>query len=179
MAEIYFKNANLERLLSNNPDTDKKLRTIIEKLVEQARREVGGEAAKLSDRDAYKAVHKAIYRRSLGANLNILRPRKRGAGRPIPPESPRKKSTARGGNRMPRSRRTVDMLSYQGADMSFILNFLNSGTIDREHKNTNHRTGAIRANNWFSRSAPRALNKVKEELKEQIAALVVKEFNKK
>lgn len=177
MAEIYFKNANLERLLANNPDTDKKLRTIIEKLVEQARREVGGEAAKLSDRDAYKAVHKAIYRSALGANLNILRSRKRGAGRPIPPESPRKTSTARGGNRMPRSRRTADMLSYQGADMSFILNFLNSGTIDRD--NGTRRTGAIRANNWFSRSAPRALNKVVSELEKKIDALIIKEFNKK
>lgn len=168
-------NIHLERLLISHPEMEKKVRNIVKKLVEQARRKVGGEAARLSSRDAYKAVHKAIYRSVLGANLNIIRSHKRGAGRPIPPESPRKKSTARGGNRMPRGERTEQLLSYQGADMSFILHFLNNGTADRH--NGTRRTGAIRARNWFEPVASRELNNAAEQFGLLLDELIKKEFN--
>ena len=126
MAELSKK---LDALLTKNPDMEKKIRKIIGKALKQAEkgieRYVGTSVLKNDPRHAAKAIRYTVYRRVLGGNLNILHGRQRGAATGYTPE--RHPSSGRGGNRRPRSSRTIRMEGYEGADRSFILRFQNAG----------------------------------------------------
>lgn len=169
-------NIHLERLLISHPEMEKKVRNIVRKIIIGAQGGVQNAAKPMSTKDAYKAVRKAVYKKVLGGNINIISSSRRAGQRaPLPAESPRKKSSAVGGNRMPRSRRTEDLLTYAGADRGFILRFLNNGTADRH--NGTRRTGAIQARNWFEPSASRELNNAAEQFDLLLDALIKKEFS--
>lgn len=171
-------NARLERLLISHPEMEKKVRNIVRKVIIGAQGGVQNAAKPMSSKDAYKAVRKAVYKKVLGGNINIISSRRRAGQRaPLPAESPRKKSSAVGGNRMPRSRRTEDLLTYAGADRGFILRFLNNGTADRH--NGTRRTGAIQARNWFYGASTQALSQSAEQFDILLDQLIDKEFNKK
>lgn len=75
---------------------------------------------------------------------------------------------------MPRSRRTEDMMTYQGADRGFILRFLNAGTSDRESRIG--RRGSIAARNFFATSSQQAMEKAAEQLDKMIEDLIKKEL---
>lgn len=175
----------LESLLMSNPAMEKKVQGLIRKVLLAARREVSNAANQTSvmksdPRQAYKAVKSAVYRRILGGNISILSKKRAGARGPVPPiyhaleHRTNSKGNHRGGNRMPRSRRTEDLLTYQGADRGFILRFLNQGTNDRESRIGNR--GHIAPRSFFANSSQQAMEKAAEQLDGLIEDLIKQEM---
>jgi len=192
----------LEALLMSNPAMEKKVQKIIRKVLAAVRSSMSKEAKsviKSDPRQAYKAVKSTVYRQILGGSVSILQ-RKRakgGGGEYTPPRHPSK----RGGNRRPRSQRTIALQSYWGSDRGFILRFLNAGTTDRyinflpdssrEHVhrgsrggnlkkygktiNTGYR-GKIAARNWFGSRSQQEMERAAENLTKYIDALIKQEF---
>lgn len=173
----------LESLMMSNPQMEKKVQGLIRKVLLVARKQISDAAKgemKSDPRLAYKAVKTAVYRRILGGNVSILNKRKAGTRGPVPPvvhkleTKTNSKGNHRGGNRMPRSRRTEDLLTYQGADRGFILRFLNAGTDGRESRIGNR--GAIAPRNFFATSSHTAMQKAAEQLDTLIQDLIKKEL---
>ena len=126
LAELSKK---LDALLLKDPKMEKKIQHIIGRALRKAEKRmesyVGSNVLSNDPRHAAKAIRYTVYRRILGGNLNILHGKQRGAATGYTPE--RHPSSGRGGNRRPRSSRTIRMEGYEGADRSFILRFQNSG----------------------------------------------------
>ena len=179
-------NIHLERLLTTHPDRENKVRKIVRQVLKGAQASVAQAADLQSTKQAAMAVRKAVYKKLLGGNINILDNHRRAGQRAsIPP-------AVRG-----RSRRTEDLMSYQGADRGFILRFLNSGTDMRTVENLNNhpirlaqrpegkRTykggignrGRIAARNWFEPLATKELNNAAEQFDLLLDALIKKEFS--
>jgi hypothetical protein len=177
MAQVTVENnAKLEQLLLSHPDMEKKIRKIIRQVIRGAQSGMQRQASSLSTKHAYQAISSAVYKKVLGGNLNIISKNRRAGNRaPLPPESPRKKSHDRGGNRLPRSQRTEDLLTYQGADRGFILRFLEYGTVNRESRYGNR--GSIAARNWFGDMSHRELQHAAEQFELLLDELIEKEFN--
>ena len=180
---IVRQKQELESLLMSNPQMEKKVQGLIRKVLLVARKQIGDTAKgemKSDPRQAYKAVKSAVYRRILGGNVSILNKRKAGTRGPVPPiyhaleHRVNSKGNHRGGNRMPRSRRTEDLMTYQGSDRGFILRFLNAGTSDRNSR-IGHR-GSIGARNFFATSSQQAMEKAAEQLDNLIEELIKKEI---
>ena len=164
----------LEALMMSNPDMEKKVQGLIRKVLMTVRRAVAQQAkgAMRSDpRQAYKAVKTAVYRQILGGSVSILQKR-RGSVQFSDYEPPRKQRApwARGGNRIPRSQRTNDLIHYAGADRSFVLRFINQGTSQRESRYGNR--GSIRARGFFATSSHQAMRKAADELTQLIDQLI-------
>lgn len=180
---IVRQKQELESLLMSNPAMEKKVQGLIRKVLLAARRDVSKSAQdkmKSDPRQAYKAVKSAVYRRILGGNISILNKRKAGKRGPVPPvvhqleTRVNSKGNHRGGNRMPRSRRTEDLLTYHGADRGFILRFLNAGTNDRESRVGNR--GSITARSFFATSSQKAMEQAASQLEILIEELIKKEI---
>ena len=154
----------LEQAMSTNPKTQKALQKLIRQVIMEARKMVVSSIKfKHGDpRGAARAVRTAVYKKILGANINIYNSRKAHGSTNYEP--PRKGSTGRGGNRRTRSPRTARIMSYDSLDRGFILRWLNDGTNDRSITFTendkrkvdkwNHRPntgnrGSLRALHWF------------------------------
>ena len=188
--------ARLQKLKTDNPDFEKRLRGVIRKILGHARANLRKDAAsglqmESDPRHAYKAVRYAVYKRLLGGQVNILNSRKAGgqtAWKPARTLTPGQ----RGGNRRPRNSRDLD--KYEGVDRGFILRWLDAGmtktnprTIkftqnDRRkadkwnhNPNTGSR-GAIAARNWFRGASLRELQKVAGEMDELIDKIIKDEF---
>ena len=168
----------LEQALSTNPKTQKALQKLIRQVVKQARTEVvGGIKFKDGDpRGAAQAVRTAVYKKILGANLNIYSSRKaHGRTSYEPPRHP----SSRGGNRRLRSARTAQIMSYGPLDRGFILRWMNDGTDTRQitftpnerrkadrwnrNPNTGNR-GAIAPRHFFRGAGERALAQAADNL---------------
>ena len=127
----------LDALLASNPEMEKRMRRVISKVMVKAQKwtqkEIAGDMPN-DPRHAAKAVRKAVYRRILGGNINILR--KSRATEAASNYTPTRtlKSGQRGGNRRLRSERTHRMDSYNASDRGFILYWLNSGTGTRQER---------------------------------------------
>ena len=176
-------NVKLDQLLTINPEMDKKVRRIVRQVIMGAMDPVKQAADRQSTKLAAQAVRKAVYKKLLGGNINILDGRGRAGSRaPLPPVRHRleyetnRKGNHRGGNRIPRSRRTEDLLTYQGKDAAFILRFLNSGTPNR-HDNGVRYVGQIAGRRWFEDTSHRALQYASEQFDKLLDALIAKEFN--
>ena len=162
---------------TKNPMMRKRINEVTRTALREVRKKLQNEAKSGLDmqsdpRKAYKAVRMAVYRRIFGGQVNILQSRKAGAGHfYAPPRKGTSDPKGRGGNRRPRSQRTIDLMSYQGVDRGFILRFLNNGMtktnqrtinftensrrkVDKwnKHPNTGNR-GAIAARNWFGNAS--------------------------
>jgi hypothetical protein len=168
----------LEAALSTSPKAQTVLRKIIRKYVMEARAKVvSGIHFKNGDpRGAARAVRTSVYKKVLGANINIFNSRKaHGNNSYEPPRNPSK----RGGNRRPRSRDTQRMMSYAPQDRGMILRWLNDGVNDRvinfksnenrkadkwnKHPNTGNR-GAIAPRNFFRPLGDRAMGMMRDNL---------------
>lgn len=182
---IVRQKQELESLLMSNPAMEKKVQGLIRKVLLAARKQIvgdikNGSVMKSDPRQTYKAVKSAVYRRILGGNVSILNKRKAGARGPVPPivhkleTQVNSKGNHRGGNRMPRSRRTEDLLTYQGSDRGFILRFLNAGTEGRESRVGNR--GSIAARNFFGTSSQQAMERAAEQLDNLIEELIKQEM---
>ena len=182
---IVRQRQELENLMMSDPAMEKKVQGLIRKVLLEARRQVSGDIHGMEfkngdPRQAYKAVKSAVYRRILGGNVSILSKKRAGKRGPVPPivhkleREVNSKGNHRGGNRMPRSRRTEDQLTYAGSDRGFILRFLNQGTSDRESRIGNR--GSITARHFFADSSQKAMEKAAEQLDALIEDLIKKEI---
>lgn len=169
----------LEAALSTNPKAQAVLRKIIRKYILEAREKVINDIKfKNGDpRGAAKAVRTAVYKKVLGANINIFNSRKAHGTNNYEP--PRKGTPKRGGNRRKRSQRTSQIMSYSPLDRGFILRWINDGTNERNinfkpndrrkvdkwnmHPNTGNR-GSIAARHFFRPSGDRALGMMRDKL---------------
>lgn len=136
----------LEAALSTNPKTQKALQKLIRQVILEARSKVVNSIRfKNGDpRNARQAVRTTVYRRILGANLNIYNSRKaHGTTSYVPTRTLR--PGQRGGNRRQRTSRNLD--KYEARDRGFILRWLNDGVNDRHIEN--FRTDE-RRNTWPS-----------------------------
>ena len=120
----------LKELETTNPGFEKRLRGVIKKVLGQVRAALQKDAQsglqmQSDPRKAYKAVRYAVYKRIFGGQVNILPSRKTVKGHYEPQ---RKGLPKRGGNRRTRSKRTQDLLDYEGISRGFVLRFLNAGT---------------------------------------------------
>ena len=164
----------LRKMQTDNPRTKKELQRIIRNAIGEARKRVILDAKDVLENDprhAYKAVRMAVYRRLFGGQVNILQSRRHGSMRLY--EQPRKLDQnphQRGGNRIQRSRRTEDLMSYQGKDRGFVLRFLNQGTADRNTR-YGHR-GAIGARQWFGSASQREMQQAAGDIDRMIDDIV-------
>ena len=184
----------LEQALSTNPKTQKALQKLIRTAIMQARAQViSSEKFKNGDpRGARNAVRTAVYKKILGANINIYNSRKAHGSTSYEP--PRKGVSGRGGNRRSRSPRTAQIMGYDALDRGFILRWLNNGANDRhinfkeregrkvdkwnKHPNTGNR-GNIAARHWFITSAEVALTRAADNLANLIDTELENILNKK
>ena len=172
----------LERLLTSNPEMEKKIQGLVRQVLAAARKNISNaarEAMKSDPRRAYTAVKSAIYKRILGGNVSLLDKRgvKRTAEPPIVHQLESRvnsKGNHRGGNRMPRSQRTKDLLTYAGSSRGFILRFLNNGAGPRDSK-IGFR-GSIAPRNFFSSSSHQAMSQAADHLDYLIEKLIKQEI---
>lgn len=187
----------IKEIETTNPGFEKRLRGVIRKVLGDARAKLSKDATsglqmKSDPRKAYKAVRYAVYKRLFGGQVNILQSRKAGAMNLYEP--PKKGLPKRGGNRVLRSKRTTDIMSYQGKDRGFILRFLNQGTGDRAIHSMGNGTlrtggvsilatkslggnrGSITARNWFGSASQRELENVASHLQDIIDKVINDEF---
>lgn len=167
----------LKSLRTTDPTFEKRLRGAIREILKEARNELSKNATsgldmKSDPRQAYRAVRFSVYKRIFGGQVNILQSRKAGAGRLYEPE--RKGLPKRGGNRMKRSKRTEQLMSYQGKDRGFILRFLNQGTQSRTSHGGNR--GSITARHWFGSASIQELEKAAEKLQGIVDRVLKEEF---
>lgn len=188
--------AKLQKLKTDNPDFEKRLRGVIRKILGEARANLrkeaeGGLQMESDPRHAYKAVRYAVYKRLFGGQVNILNSRRAGAEtgyRPARTLTPGQ----RGGNRRTRNSRNLD--KYEGVDRGFVLRWLNNGMtktnprtikftenesrkVDKwnKHPNTGNR-GAIGARNWFGNASLQELQKVAGHMQELVDRVINEEF---
>jgi hypothetical protein len=185
----------LEQALSTNPKTQKALQKLIRKVIMEARAKVSSAASdkmKNDPRGAAQAVRTSVYKKILGANINIYNSRKAHGSTSYEP--PRKGVSGRGGNRRTRSPRTARIMSYDALDRGFILRWINSGVNDRhieftervgrkvdkwsKHPNTGNR-GSIAARNFFRGAGERALVQATDALSNLIDTELEAILNKK
>ncbi len=166
---------------TKNPEMRKRINEVIRKVLARVRTELQNTAREGLDmkndpRNAYKAVRMAVYKRLFGGQVNILNSRKAKGGHLYEP--PRKGTSdpkGRGGNRVKRTDRTTQMMSYSGADRGFVLRFLNQGAGDRvihsmggsnlrngstsviKTKSMAANRGTITARNWFGNASQKQL----------------------
>lgn len=163
---------------TKNPIMQKRINEVIREALSKVRRALqdnaqSGLQMQSDPRKAHKAIKMAVYRKIFGGNVSILSPRRAGVMRLYePPRHP----SQRGGNRMKRSQRTTDMMSYQGGDRWMVLQWLNAGTHERfsgngrngktalqraafmERTGGRGKRGNISARNWFG---PRSTQELK------------------
>ena len=193
-AVIMQQSQALEQALSTNPKTQKALQKLIRVAIMEARAKVvSSEKFEHGDpRGARYAVRTAVYKKILGANINIYNSRKAHGSTSYEP--PRKGLPKRGGNRRPRSPRTARIMSYAALDRGFILRWLNEGANDRsikfksnenrkadkwnKHPNTGNR-GSIAARHWFKGAATSALRQATDNLANLIDTELGNILNKK
>ena len=175
----------LDRLQAKDSQMEQRITKIIREAIKAARSMVTQDAKGAVGNDprhAYKAVRSMVYKRILGGNISILQKRKAGSGKSgyEPPRTLR--PGQRGGNRVPRSARTQQVMDYEGSDRGFILRFLNSGTGQRTAGTRNGRLhgnrGSIAARNWFPSSGQRAMNAAAQYIIDEIDRLIAEEFGK-
>ena len=168
----------LEKALSTNPKTQKALQKLIRQVIKEARDQVVNSTHfdNGDPRGAAHSIRRTVYKKILGANINIYNSRK--AGRPTSYEPPRKlREGQRGGNRLPRSRDTQRMMHYGPSDRGMVLRWVNSGTSGRTTKYGNR--GAIAARNWFEPRGQAALQKAADNLANLIDTELENILNKK
>ena len=130
----YFQNQQhvLKALSAVDGEFHKRLREMIFLELKAARNKIVEDISfKNGDpRGTRYAVKRYVAGKYLGGVVSILDGRKAGSRNNY--EAPRKlRPGQRGGNRMPRSLRTDDMLHYGPQDRSMILRWVNSGTAPR------------------------------------------------
>jgi len=176
----------LEAALSTNPKTQKALQRLIRRALMEVKPQLVAAARGAMGSDPRGAAHGirlSVYKKILGGNVNILNMRKK-AGKPTIYEPPRKlQPHQRGGNRVPRGKRTDTVMHYGPHDRQWILRFINSGTSERMAGTRGGRLsgnrGSIAARNFFSGAAASSLTKAADNLATLIDTELEAMLNKK
>lgn len=185
---------DMERLSMTNPRFFRQSQQIMREAIKVARKEVRGAAKSAIPNDprkAYQAVRSAVWRKTLGGNVNILASRKANNKQYV------------GGNLGARgaTKRTRQLAGYYGSDRGFILRFLNAGTDSRTVKGLNgndgfssnarkgrgKRTykggignrGSIQAKNWFKAPAEASMQHAAEVFSTLMERAIVEVWNEK
>ena len=166
--------ARFEHLLSTDPCFDTSVRTVIRRVLKEARGKISEDAKSYiqdDPRKAYRAVKHTVYKSLFGGNVSILSKRRAGPKYDLIRQKKLQPGQV-GGNRRPRvaSRNRLDQ--YYGSDRGFILRFLTSGTVSRDTRYGNR--GAIRSTNMFSHIATWHM----EEAARQVAEAINEYVNK-
>lgn len=160
----------LEMALSTNPETRELLQKMISKAIAEARNEVvRGIRLKNDPRKAVHGVRRTVYEKILGANINIYNSKK--TGKPTTYEPPRTlRKGQRGGNRVPRGKRTQRVMTYGPHERQWILRIINSGTVNGPRQagtrggRLSGNRGEIAARNFFGRLGNVAITKAVDNL---------------
>lgn len=172
----------LERLKYDEMVRTSDIRKVFAKVAKPVKKTVqqGAMAAMKSDpRKAWKGVRVITLKGGKGVVVGLLSPRKAGKASSYS----RTKGGRSGINRnRTRSKRTIAMEGYQGADRSFILRMLNQGTDTRMagtrgtlKKPANR--GALTARRFFDRAEP-AMKKASESLATELGKIIEKRAKK-
>ena len=186
----------LEQALSTNPKTQKALQKLIQQVIKEAREQIINNTHfdNGDPRGAIYSIRRTVYKKILGANINIYNSRKaHGSTSYEPPRNP----SPRGGNRRARSGRTAQIMGYDALDRGFILRWVNAGMtrtnprsikftpdesrkVDKwnKHPNTGNR-GAIAPRNFFRNAGEPALVKAVDSLANLIDTELTNILNKK
>ena len=163
---VMQQHKQLEQAMTSNP----KMKKLIQEKVREAILDVRSKVVRSNPfengdpRQSIRAVRTSVYKKILGANINIYQSRKsHGKVSYLPSRTLR--PGQRGGNRIKPSQRTKDLQSYAPEDRGFILRFVNSGTKERYiggrnndgdrfdrfvmAHNGNGFRGSIAARHWF------------------------------
>jgi hypothetical protein len=182
---------------TKNPEMQRRIREVIRATLAKVRKSLQDDAQSglqmdSDPRKSYKAIKMAVYRKIFGGNVSILSPRRAGSMRLYePPRKGTKDPKGRGGNRMKRSGRTTEMMSYQGGDRWMVLQWLNNGTRDRysgsgrngktlsqynafvERTGRRGKRGHIAARNWFGPRSTQELQNAAANLDKMIDDIVM------
>ena len=179
----------LEQALSTNPKTQKALQKLIRQVIVQARAETVRNIH-FDNGDPHqsaRSVRTAVYKKILGANINIYDSKKaHGRSSYEPPRHP----SHRGGNRMKRGFETQRYMSYGPLDRGFILRWVNAGTQQRQAlggrmskrgyvAGGGANRGSISARNFFRNAGERALVRAVDNLANMIDTELENILNKK
>ena len=174
----------LEQALSTNPKTQTALRKLVQQVIKEARNEVVNSLhfENGDPRGAAHSIRRVVYKKILGANINIYNNRK--AGKPTTYEPPRTlRPHQRGGNRVPRGRRTDTVLHYGPNDRGWVLRIVNSGTVDRMAGTRGGalggNRGSIAARNFFRTKGQPAMERAVDNLANLIDSELMNILNKK
>lgn len=177
----------LEAALSTNPGTQKALQKLINIVLKDAREETVQNvhnALGSDPRGAAYGIRRIVYKKILGANLNIFNMRRTKAGKPTNYEPPRTLRPGQvGGNRVPRGNRTNTVMHYSTIDRLWILRIVNSGTFNGDRiagtqgGNLSGNRGTISARNFFRRAATVPMDKAAERLVELIETQITEMLN--
>ena len=158
------------------------MRSYVKKVVLEARNRLAASAQsglhmKSDPRGAAQSVRNSVYKAIMGGQVNIIRSRKAGQRTTFVPK--RKLIPGQvGGNRVPRGRRTQQMMSYGPHDRQMILMWLAYGTGDREAGTRGGRLhgnrGAIAARGWFGIYSKTAMEQAADKLAPMIDEMIVK-----
>lgn len=177
----------LESLMTSNPDTAKRLRNTLSKLLIEARKETADDVKSKygGEREPWRSVRNTVYKKVLGGNLNILNMKKGTAKwkwinkvRKVE-QNPR----MQGGNRRKITMKTGRSEGYEGKARGFILRFQNEGTNARhikftanpnrhvdqwnKHPNTGNRA-QVGGGHFFEQAAGKALNVMSQKMGDAI-----------
>lgn len=168
----------LERLKYDEMVRTSDIRKVFAKVAKPVKKTVqqGARAAMKSDpRKAWKGVRVITLKGGKGVVVGLLNPRKAGKASGYSKTKGGRSGIIR--NRT-RSKRTIAMEGYQGADRSFILRMLNQGTDTRMagtrgtlKKPANR--GALTARRFFDRAEP-AMKKASESLATELGKIIEK-----
>jgi hypothetical protein len=172
----------LDAALSTNPKTQAVLRKMIREYVKQARQEVVNSInfQNGDPRGTRQAVRTSVYKKVLGANINIFNSRKaHGSNNYEPQRKLRQKQ--RGGNRVKRGERTNQVMHYGPLDRGMILRWQNSGTGERTAGNRGGalggNRGSIASRNFFQPLGDRAMGVMRDNLERAIEEELTKLLN--
>jgi hypothetical protein len=172
----------LEAAISTNPKTQAILRKMIRQYVKQARQEVVNSInfQNGDPRGTRQAVRTSVYKKVLGANINIFNSRKAHGSNNYEPQR-KLRPKQRGGNRVKRGERTNQVMHYGPLDRGWILRLTNSGTGERtagtRGGTLGGNRGSIAARNFFQPLGDRAMGVMRDNLERAIEEELTKLLN--
>lgn len=197
---ISLTEKNLERMMTDNPETREAIQRLIRETLWEARNATAQDISGVvkSPMQSWRAVRHSVFQKILGGNINIL-DKKRGTAEWKIIQKTRKVEQnphMRGGNRRRRSLRTAMVEGYEPTARGFILRFQDSGTRQRFIGGRNSRNrgdngliwgqmkargtgnrGQITTGNFFYRIASMHLGQAAEKLATMIDEEIAKISN--
>ena len=197
---ISLTEKNLERMMTDNPETREAIQRLIRDTLWEARNATAHDISGIvgGRGQSWRAVRNVVFQKILGGNINILNKTRGKAAWKIIQKTRKVEQNPhmRGGNRRRRSLRSAIVEGYEPTARGFILRFQDSGTRQRfiGGRNSSGRgdnglrwgrmkargignRGSITAGNFFYRIASQRLGAAVEKLAKMIDEEIVKISN--